>query len=155
MPTTSFAQSLHEKSGGAIPSESATPEEVRMYITELLIDDYFTPPNEAKQHASKWEIGRCSQLFLNTEETQRRIFGENVGLCIHRALQQRMRALWEKESSVVYSKCMYYCFHLMSSLLTSLDASIVSGILLMTITPLLFFTLDLSKPERMFPSSPI
>ena len=111
MPTTSFAQSLHEKSGGAIPLETATPEEVRMYITELLIDDYFTPPDEAKRHASKWEIGRCSQLFLNDEKAQRRIFGENVGLCIHRSLQQRMRALWEREPSVRYGNCMYSSFY--------------------------------------------
>ncbi|THC88369.1 hypothetical protein EYZ11_012179 [Aspergillus tanneri] len=74
-----------------LPLGSAPADEVRTYITQLLVKNNDVPVDIAEKYASKWEIGQFSQLTQASEEALQRIFGDNVGLCVYIALQEALR----------------------------------------------------------------
>lgn len=94
-----------------LPSPSAPAEEVREYITQLLVTRYSTPVDIAEKHASKWEIGTFSQLRQASPRSLSDIFNSNVGLCLGNALQDDMRDHLDEQPSVIVAKCMFLCIH--------------------------------------------
>jgi len=94
----------------AFPSASAPAEEVRTYITQLLVNKYDVPVDVAEKHANKWEIGRFSQLTPASRDTVQRIFGDNVGLCIHSTVQEDLSEVMNKRPSAILSGCMFSIF---------------------------------------------
>ncbi|KAJ5813196.1 hypothetical protein N7447_010219 [Penicillium robsamsonii] len=86
-----------------LPPPNAPAEQVRTYITQLLVNRYDVPVDVAETHASKWEIGRFSQLTPASRETLQRIFGDNVGLCIFSTLQEDLTEFMNKRPSAIIS----------------------------------------------------
>ncbi|KAJ5178648.1 uncharacterized protein N7500_001347 [Penicillium coprophilum] len=87
------------------PSANAPAEQVRTYITQLLVNKHDVPIDVAEKHASKWEIGRFSQLMPASQETLQRIFGDNVGWCIFSAIREDRIELINKKPSAILSGC--------------------------------------------------
>ncbi|KAJ5200804.1 hypothetical protein N7491_008390 [Penicillium cf. griseofulvum] len=85
------------------PSAFAPADEVRTYITQVLINKYDVPVDVAEKHANKWEIGRFSQLTPASRDTIQRIFGDNVGLCIHSAVQEDLAEVMNQKPSAIIS----------------------------------------------------
>ncbi|KAJ5357048.1 hypothetical protein N7517_011657 [Penicillium concentricum] len=85
------------------PPANAPADQVRTYITQLLVNKYDVPVDVAEKHASKWEIGRFSQLTPASRETLQRIFGDNVGLCIFSTLQEDLTEVMNKRPSAILS----------------------------------------------------
>jgi hypothetical protein len=61
------------------PPQDATPTEVRSWFITLLCDLHAVPENEAKEIASKWRLGRGSELIYYDVDTFRNIFGGEEG----------------------------------------------------------------------------
>ncbi|CAI7656229.1 unnamed protein product [Penicillium glandicola] len=87
----------------AFPPASAPADVVRAYIAKLLVDKYDVPADVAEKHADKWEIGRFSQLTAASRDTVQRIFGDNVGLCIHIAIREELLEALNKRPSAIIS----------------------------------------------------
>lgn len=92
------------------PSANAPADEVRTYITQLLVNKYDVPVDDAEKHASKWEIGQFSRLTPASQETIQRIFGDNVGLCIYSAIQEDLSELLDARPLAIISSCMWHSF---------------------------------------------
>ncbi|KAJ6118688.1 hypothetical protein N7471_013308 [Penicillium samsonianum] len=85
------------------PSANAPADEVRTYITQLLVNKYNVSVDDAEKHASKWEIGQFSRLTPASQETIQRIFGDNVGLCIYSAIQEDLSELLDARPLAIIS----------------------------------------------------
>ncbi|OJJ07184.1 hypothetical protein ASPVEDRAFT_88438 [Aspergillus versicolor CBS 583.65] len=94
---------MAEKSN-KLPSPSASAEEVRAYITQLLVTKYSTPVEIAASHAAKWEIGTFSQLSKASLQSLSDIFNSNVGLCLYNGVREDMCDHLEKQPSVIFAK---------------------------------------------------
>ncbi|RAH77839.1 hypothetical protein BO86DRAFT_403261 [Aspergillus japonicus CBS 114.51] len=68
-------------------SDSATADEVRTYIIQALVTKHDVTVDLATKQAANWDIGRGSELRAATIDHQR-VFGDNVGLCLHRAIRE-------------------------------------------------------------------
>ncbi|KAF7587374.1 hypothetical protein BBP40_007362 [Aspergillus hancockii] len=98
-----FTISLPTTASRTLPKGSAPAEEVRSYTTQLLVKKYDVPIDIAEKYASKWEIGRFSQLTSASRETLQRIFGDNVGLCVYSALREDISKILDEKPSVIIS----------------------------------------------------
>lgn len=90
-----------------LPSPSAPAEQVRAYITQLLVTKYSTPVEIAEKHARKWEIGTFSQLTKASQQNLSDIFNSNVGLCLYNALRDDMCDYLDEQPSVILAKCTF------------------------------------------------
>lgn len=99
------AKSIPKSASKTLLPDSAPADEVRTYITQLLVKRYDTDVDFAEKYASKWEIGRFSQLSSASQETLRGIFGNNVGICIYDTLQEDISKTHDATPSVIISGC--------------------------------------------------
>ncbi|OJJ98905.1 hypothetical protein ASPACDRAFT_61600 [Aspergillus aculeatus ATCC 16872] len=69
-------------------SDSATADEVRTYIIQALVTKHAVTVDFATKQAANWDIGRGSELRAATLDHLQRVFDDNVGLCLHRAIRE-------------------------------------------------------------------
>ncbi|CZR62582.1 uncharacterized protein PAC_12479 [Phialocephala subalpina] len=62
-----------------LPPTYATPTAVRDFLATLLRDHHAVPESEVREMASKWRLGRGSELVSIGVETYRAILGAEVG----------------------------------------------------------------------------
>ncbi|PYH48635.1 uncharacterized protein BP01DRAFT_421069 [Aspergillus saccharolyticus JOP 1030-1] len=87
-----------------IPSQSATAEEVRKYIIQALVTKHHVTVDFATEQAMHWDIGRGCELRAATLDHLQRVFGDNVGLCLYRAIREDERVCCEQDHFTQISK---------------------------------------------------
>ncbi|KAL2871442.1 uncharacterized protein BJX67DRAFT_342244 [Aspergillus lucknowensis] len=95
--------SLPEKIRGTLPAPNAPADQVRAYITQLLITKHHVAPDAAEKYAGKWEIGAFSQLASAPQNTIQRIFGDNAGWCIYNGMREDLFKAQDRKTSVILS----------------------------------------------------
>ena len=77
-----------------LPSRSASVEEVRRYVAEVLESEQSPSPDHANSIADQWQIGRGSILRDANLEDLKQIFGINAGLCVFQYLREGEDKEW-------------------------------------------------------------
>ncbi|KAL4785969.1 hypothetical protein BJX76DRAFT_322681 [Aspergillus varians] len=78
-----------------IPDPSATPEEVRSYLTHILTTKYTTDPEFAKEASASWKIGRGAELHSGNLAYFQQIFGNEVGFCLFQTVLEARQKAWQ------------------------------------------------------------
>ncbi|RAL11731.1 uncharacterized protein BO97DRAFT_406081 [Aspergillus homomorphus CBS 101889] len=69
-----------------LPAEPASAEEIRQYLERILVEKYQTSPALAEKTASRWQVGRGTELRQFSLGTFRAHFGEDIGLCLYKGV---------------------------------------------------------------------
>lgn len=78
----------------SLPSFVTGPNEVRAYLTRILVSKHDATPDIAQQIANKWGLGRPGDLRLASERYFDRVFGSEIGTFIFRTVQEDIQAEW-------------------------------------------------------------
>ncbi|KAI9930800.1 hypothetical protein MW887_011558 [Aspergillus wentii] len=70
------------------PSSTATPNEVRTYLAQVLASKHDTNPDYANETANKWVLGRGSHLHKATQDDFISTFGREVGGYLYSSVQE-------------------------------------------------------------------
>ncbi|GKZ85034.1 hypothetical protein AnigIFM56816_010596 [Aspergillus niger] len=81
------------------PVDSAGPDIVRDYIIQTLIRKHEATPEYAEKLATCWQLGRVRELRSATLKHLQDDFGNDVGLCIYRAIREDMLEDWQETTA--------------------------------------------------------
>lgn len=79
-----------------IPNRSASPEEVRIYITQALISKHNASHEFAEETARLWRLGRGSELHDAELGYFQQLFGVEAGLLIFRSVCEDRQDAWAR-----------------------------------------------------------
>ncbi|KAL5358452.1 hypothetical protein BJX96DRAFT_146628 [Aspergillus floccosus] len=79
-----------------LPPLAAGPNEVRAYITRILVSKHDAAPELAQQIASQWTLGRPGDLRRAGVKYFDQVFGSDIGTFLFRTVQEDIRAEWDK-----------------------------------------------------------
>ncbi|GES64371.1 hypothetical protein ATEIFO6365_0008044100 [Aspergillus terreus] len=80
----------------ALPPLTAGPNEVRVYITRILVCKHDAAPELAQQIARQWTLGRPGDLRRAGMKYFDQVFGSEVGTFLFRTVQEDIRAEWDQ-----------------------------------------------------------
>lgn len=87
------------------PVDSAGPDIVRDYIIQTLIRKHEATPEYAEKLATCWQLGRVRELRSATLKHLQDDFGNDVGLCIYRAIREDMLEDWQETTAAAVTIC--------------------------------------------------
>ncbi|KAL3490656.1 hypothetical protein BJX62DRAFT_206843 [Aspergillus germanicus] len=83
------------KKSPKIPDRSATTEDVRSYLTQILTEKYAAHPEFAEEACASWKLGRGAELHDANLEYFQQLFGNEVGFCLHRKVLEAKQKAWQ------------------------------------------------------------
>ncbi|KAL3450320.1 hypothetical protein BJX65DRAFT_270580 [Aspergillus insuetus] len=83
------------KKSPKIPDRSATTEDVRSYLTQILTEKYAAHPEFAEEACASWKLGRGAELHDANLEYFQQIFGNEVGFCLYRKVLKAKQKAWQ------------------------------------------------------------
>lgn len=91
---------ISETPAAALPSETATSDEVRDYLTSLLKNKHNLADDHVRRVVSRWTIGTGRELRSYTPQMYLGIFGREDGWMLYRDIkleiyQTRKKGFWE------------------------------------------------------------
>jgi hypothetical protein len=113
LPLNSNSQNT-ETPNDVPPSVKATPEEVRDFITRLLINRRGLPQDHVRRAVAKWTVGSGRELSSYTPSMYLDIFGREDGWIIYREVKLCIYCEQNK-SSGRFDNCEFSAFFLTSS----------------------------------------
>lgn len=85
------------------PSDKATPDEVRSFLVQLLIQNRALHPDHAKRIASKWNLGTGRELLSYTPSLYAEIFGLEDAWMVYK--EAKVFILTQKDKDKPKVKC--------------------------------------------------
>ena len=98
-----------EASNDVPPSVNATPEEVRDFITRLLINRRGLPQDHVRRAVAKWTVGSGRELRSYTPSMYLDIFGREDGWIVYREVKLSIYCEQNK-SSRRFDNCQFWRF---------------------------------------------
>lgn len=89
-----------------LPPGSAGPNEVRAYITQILISKHDAALDVAQQIANQWQFGRPNDLRRAGMKLFNQVFGTEVGTSLFRTVQEDIEAEWRGSTAGLVNYCM-------------------------------------------------
>ncbi|KAJ3498641.1 hypothetical protein NLG97_g954 [Lecanicillium saksenae] len=83
----------------AFPERDWTPGQVRAYITHVLVTKHELSPQEAKEIAEKWKIGRGWNFLEASSTMYANVFGDDVGPFLYQTVVNEEKVMWKKTRS--------------------------------------------------------
>lgn len=78
------------------PAQSAGPDTVREYVSQVLVTKYSASPKDASDAASNWRLGNGRDFLAVQPGDFKNIFGTEFGHLIYGSLQDDMRREWHE-----------------------------------------------------------
>lgn len=88
-----------------IPDRSASAENVRRFIADILVSDYDTDRDFAGETARAWQIGRGAELHDARLKYFEDIFGAEIGFCLYRSILEARDEQWQSSHIGILFKC--------------------------------------------------
>lgn len=88
-----------------IPDRSASAEDVRRFIADVLVSDYDTDRDFAVETARAWRIGHGAELHDARKKYFEGIFGVEVGFCLYRSVLEARDKQWQSSHIGILFKC--------------------------------------------------
>ncbi|OOF91406.1 hypothetical protein ASPCADRAFT_211218, partial [Aspergillus carbonarius ITEM 5010] len=85
------------------PPDTAGPDAVRAYITRVLVKKYDASPELAEKLATCWQLGRASELRAASLKHLQSDFGNEAGLCLHRAIREDIIEDWQETTAAAFT----------------------------------------------------
>ncbi|KAJ5105765.1 hypothetical protein NUU61_003112 [Penicillium alfredii] len=98
------------------PPADAGPNQVREYLTQILILKHDIYKDEAKATANLWQIGRGVDLAKATEASFSRLFGEAVGPFLYTSVHEDVVADWRASTAGQINLCVLYAIPVIGTL---------------------------------------
>ncbi|RAK96930.1 uncharacterized protein BO80DRAFT_390633 [Aspergillus ibericus CBS 121593] len=87
----------------SFPPDTAGPDAARAYITRTLIRKYDATPELAEKLATCWQLGRVSELRAASLKHLQGDFGNDAGLCLHRAIREDIIGDWQETPTAAFT----------------------------------------------------
>jgi hypothetical protein len=116
LPSNDNPQNTEAASNDVPPSVNATPDEVRDFITRLLINRRGLPQDHVRRAVAKWTVGSGRELRSYTPSMYLDIFGREDGWIIYREVKLSIYCEQNK-SSRCFDNCKFwrFCFFYLKS----------------------------------------
>ncbi|PYI11938.1 hypothetical protein BO78DRAFT_392628 [Aspergillus sclerotiicarbonarius CBS 121057] len=85
------------------PPDTAGPDAVRAYITRVLIRKHDASSELAEKLATCWQLGRVSELRAASLKHLQSDFGNDAGLCLHRAIREDIIEDWQETPTAAFT----------------------------------------------------
>lgn len=88
-----------------IPDRSASAEDVRRFIADVLVSDYDTDRDFAGETARAWQIGRGAELHDARLKYFEDVFGAEIGFCLYKSILEARDKEWQSSHIGILFKC--------------------------------------------------
>lgn len=93
-PSSSMAQEQEQVKSALVPIRTASANEVREYITDLLANKHNTTVEIAVEVASKWKLGRGYDFLDASSDEFNKMFGKEFGNCLYKSTAEDEWIRW-------------------------------------------------------------
>lgn len=103
--TLLYSPGLISQMSPKLPSGSASVEEVRRYIAQVLESEHGAASDNANGISDKWQLGNGS-IFRDTNlQDLEEIFGINAGICVFQCRRKGEDAEWCRSFEGICIRC--------------------------------------------------